>query len=86
MEQLAGQTSPMTGSNAVADNGNGNGKSTEDGVTDRYYLGKASAAEINSVKQLVELQSTCDEVMAMYEPLVTEYQQALETAIQCVEF
>ena len=70
----------MTGSNAVADNGNGNGKSTEDGVTDRYYLGKASAAEINSVKQLVELQTTCDEVMATYEPLVTEYQQALETA------
>ena len=80
MEKLAGQTNHMTGRNAVAGNGNGNGNSTADGVTDRYYLGKASVAKINSVEQLVELQSTCEEVMATYKPLVTEYQQALETA------
>jgi hypothetical protein len=77
---LAGQRVLTTGRNAVTGNGNDNGNRTEDDVTDRYVLGKASATKNGPVKQLTELQNVCDEVLAMYEPLLTEYQQALEIA------
>jgi hypothetical protein len=80
MEKLAGQSVLTTGRETVTGNGNGNGNRTEDEVADGYFLGKASAAKNDPVKQLTELQNVCDEVLALYEPLLMEYQQALENA------